>query len=118
PGLKVLGFDIKLFQVWSNLFKNSLEAVDGQEVKKITINGYSSEQNIIIEFSNNGPKIAEENIQKIFRKFYSTKRSKSGTGLGLSIVRNVLDDHRAKINVSSSNEQTTFTIIFPKPKNA
>ncbi|MFN9709940.1 MAG: PAS domain-containing protein, partial [Bacteroidota bacterium] len=80
PGLKVLGFDIKLFQVWSNLFKNSLEAVDGQEVKKITINVYSSEQKIIILFSNNGPKIQEENIKKIFRKFYSTKRSKSGTG--------------------------------------
>jgi PAS domain S-box-containing protein len=118
PELNVLGFDIKLFQVWSNLLKNSLEAMDNQEVKRIRIKGYSSPENIIIEFSNNGPQIQKEDIQKIFRKFYSTKRSKSGTGLGLSIVKNVLEDHRAKINVSSTPEETTFSLTFPKPATA
>jgi PAS domain S-box-containing protein len=117
-GLKIFGFDIKLFQLWSNLLKNSIESMDRQELKRIIIKGYSTDKNIIVEFSNNGPQIPAENIEKIFRKFYSTKRSKTGTGLGLSIVKNVMEDHHAKINVSSTPELTTFSLIFPKPATA
>jgi signal transduction histidine kinase len=92
--------------------------MDRQELKRIIIKGYSTDKNIIVEFSNNGPQIPAENIEKIFRKFYSTKRSKTGTGLGLSIVKNVMEDHHAKINVSSTPELTTFSLIFPKPATA
>jgi signal transduction histidine kinase len=113
--LSVLGFDIKLFQLWSNLIKNALDALDDQEEKKIMIAGYTKDNQVIVEFSNNGPKIPEENLQKIFRKFFTTKRTKSGTGLGLSIVKNVVETHHAKIGVESEEGKTTFRIIFPKP---
>lgn len=115
PNLKILGFDIKLFQLWSNLVKNALDAMDSQENKKISIHGFSNEDQVVITFSNNGPKIPKEDLQRIFKKFYTTKRSKSGTGLGLSIVKNVLETHHAKVNVESTEETTTFTILFPKP---
>jgi signal transduction histidine kinase len=115
PGLVVMGFDIKLFQLWSNLIKNALEAMEVQEEKKISIRGYTVNQQVRVEFSNNGPEIPEESIQKIFRKFFTTKRTKSGTGLGLSIVKNVVETHHAKIEVTSSPEKTTFIINFPLP---
>lgn len=113
PGLSVIGFDIKLFQLWSNLIKNALDALDNQEDKKISIRGYTTDNNVSVIFSNNGPQIPAEDLQKIFRKFYSTKRTKSGTGLGLSIVKNVVETHHAKIEVTSDPEKTTFIINFP-----
>ena len=115
PKLAIFGFDIKLFQLWSNLIKNALDAMDNQEDKKISVLGFSNKDQVVITFSNNGPRIPEEDIQRIFRKFYTTKRTKSGTGLGLSIVKNVLEAHHAKVSVESNDEKTTFTLVFPKP---
>lgn len=112
--LKIQGFDVKLFQLWSNLLKNSIEAMDGLTDKKITILTQSFPDFIRVEFSNNGPIIPEEIIDSIFKKFFSTKRDKSGTGLGLSIVKNVVDEHHAKIHLTSTDEKTTFKIDFPK----
>ncbi len=117
-GLSITGFDIKLFQLWSNLIKNALDAMDDQADKKISIRGYTTENNVRVEFSNNGPQIPAENLQKIFRKFFSTKRTKSGTGLGLSIVKNVVETHHAKIEAISDPEKTTFIINFPLPNTS
>lgn len=112
-GLSVSGFDIKLFQLWSNLIKNSLDAMDGQKDKKIWIAGTKTGKGVLIEFSNNGPQIPQEYLDKIFRKFFTTKSNKKGTGLGLSIVKNVLEAHHAKIEVSSDASITRFSMLFP-----
>jgi PAS domain S-box-containing protein len=112
--LKIQGFDVKLFQLWSNLLKNSIEAMDSTVDKKITISTKSIENFCRVEISNSGPQIPDEIINNIFKKFFSTKRDKSGTGLGLSIVKNVVGEHNAKIQVVSTEEKTTFIIDFPK----
>jgi PAS domain S-box-containing protein len=113
-GLKIHGFDVKLFQLWSNIIKNALDAMDGQVEKKIIIDTKSNNGDVIVEISNNGPKIPTEIVHNIFKKFFSTKREKSGSGLGLSIVKNVLDEHGANISVTSDEDLTTFKIVFPK----
>ena len=115
--LKIQGFDVKLFQLWSNLLKNSIEAMDSSIDKKITISTKSIENFSRVEISNSGPQIPDEIINNIFKKFFSTKRDKSGTGLGLSIVKNVVGEHNAKIQVVSTEEKTTFIIDFPKTNN-
>ena len=51
-------------------------------------------------------------VQTIFNKFYTTKSKKSGSGLGLSIVKNVLKEHKADINIESSESLTKFIITF------
>lgn len=113
-GLKINGFDVKLFQLWSNIIKNALDAMEGQAEKKIFVQTRLSNDEIIVEISNNGPKIPGDIINNIFKKFFSTKREKSGTGLGLSIVKNVLDEHGARISVKSDDDLTTFSMMFPK----
>jgi PAS domain S-box-containing protein len=113
-GLKINGFDVKLFQLWSNIIKNALDAMEGQSEKKIFVQTRLSDDEIIVEISNNGPKIPGDIINNIFKKFFSTKREKSGTGLGLSIVKNVLDEHGARISVKSDDDLTTFSMMFPK----
>jgi PAS domain S-box-containing protein len=113
-GLKINGFDVKLFQLWSNIIKNALDAMEGQAEKKIIVQTRLINDEIVVEISNNGPKIPDDIINNIFKKFFSTKREKSGTGLGLSIVKNVLDEHGARISVKSDDDLTTFSMMFPK----
>jgi signal transduction histidine kinase len=84
--------------------------------KQIRIETKSDSESIIVIVSNNGPKIPEAIQSQIFNKFFSTKRDKNGTGLGLSIVKNVVDEHNAKISLDSNDEWTSFKIEFPVEK--
>ncbi|MBM4171598.1 MAG: HAMP domain-containing protein [Ignavibacteria bacterium] len=69
---------------------------------------------IVIEVSDNGCGISNENLYKIFEPFFSTKGQR-GTGLGLSIVWGIVDNHNGLINVQSEvNKGTTFTIRIPE----
>ena len=115
-GLFIQGYDIKLFQLWSNLIKNALDAMEEKSNKQIRIETKSDSESIIVIVSNNGPKIPEAIQSQIFNKFFSTKRDKNGTGLGLSIVKNVVDEHNAKISLDSNDEWTSFKIEFPVEK--
>lgn len=115
-GLFIQGYDIKLFQLWSNLIKNALDAMEDKSNKQIRIETKSNAESIEVVVSNNGPKIPEKIQSQIFNKFFSTKRDKNGTGLGLSIVKNVVDEHNAKISLDSNDEWTAFKIEFPVEK--
>jgi PAS domain S-box-containing protein len=113
-GQFIMGYDIKLFQLWSNIIKNSLDAMEGQTDKRIKIEVSTlDDDKLRVSISNNGPVIPEEIREQIFKKFFSTKREKNGTGLGLSIVRNVVEEHNGRISVESSEQLTTFCIDFP-----
>ncbi len=66
-----------------------------------------------IKITDTGCGIPEENINRIFEPFFSTKGQK-GTGLGLSIIWGIIDNHNGKISVESRvNEGTTFTVQLP-----
>jgi len=79
------------YQVFTNLMMNSLRhGFDGIEPGQITIKLEENEETVIIDFSDNGRGISEENMKKIFEPFYTTKRSEGGTGLGLNIVNNLI----------------------------
>ena len=110
--IEFMGYDIKLFQLWSNIVKNALEAMSEQQDKYLGIIAEKEDNKIVVTFENNGPKIPDEIVQTIFNKFYTTKAKKSGSGLGLSIVKNVLKEHKADINIESSESLTKFIITF------
>ena len=112
--LMIKGFDVKLFQLWSNLIKNAIDAMEKTTNKKLIIKGFEQEDSIIISISNNGEMIPEEIQDRIFKKFFSTKKEKNGTGLGLSIVQSVIHEHSAQIVLNSTHELTTFTVQFKK----
>jgi PAS domain S-box-containing protein len=112
-GLQIEGFDIKMFQLWSNLIKNAIEAMEEKgERGNLKIYSTQEQNKISIVISNNGPKIPDEIQDHIFEKFYTTKASKNGTGLGLNIVKNIIDDHNAKIELKSTEENTRFIVTF------
>jgi len=92
---------------------NATEAVAGNgEITVKTMN--SNDNNIRIEFTDNGVGIAPEDIPHIFEPFFSTKEKSSGIGLGLSIVYGLVQSHKGKINVKSDRGiETTFAISLP-----
>ncbi len=112
PSIEMDGYDVKLFQLWSNLVKNAFEAMDEQEEKYIGIFSSVSGNKLKITFENNGPMIPQEVQENMFKKFYTTKAKKSGSGLGLSIVKNILIDHNASIEVHSDEQVTKFIVTF------
>ncbi len=70
------------------------------------------------EIRNEGDKIPEEKLPKLFERFFraDTSRnngSKNGYGLGLSIAKKIVDIHHGDLTVSSSDEYTTFTFYLP-----
>jgi PAS domain S-box-containing protein len=112
PNLVMVGYDVKLFQLWSNLIKNAFEAMDEQEEKFIGIYSTVEPGQIQLVFENNGPKIQDDVMDNMFKKFYTTKSKKSGSGLGLSIVKNILNEHNATIEVNSNEQSTKFIVTF------
>jgi signal transduction histidine kinase len=110
--IELYGFEIKLFQVWSNLVKNALEAMEDQEQRYLGVSAEKTNTTLTVIFENNGPQIPPDIIENMFKKFYTTKGRKSGSGLGLSIVKNVLDEHDAHVNVISNYDLTKFIITF------
>ena len=99
---EILGIEIDLFQVWTNIIKNAIDALEKSEKSKILqikseiINGMVS-----LQISNNGPAIPEEIRSKIFQQFYTTKQNENGSGLGLSLVKRILAEHYGTVEVKS-----------------
>lgn len=118
PDLFIEGFEIKLFQLWSNIIKNAIEAIDESGLSgEIAVFSEEYANIIRIIIQNNGPKIPDQVLPKMFTKFYTTKASKNGSGIGLSIVKKIIDEHKAQLQIESSDELTRFIIDFPKIKN-
>jgi two-component system, NtrC family, nitrogen regulation sensor histidine kinase NtrY len=98
-----------------NIFKNALEAVRDQGLKKITIRVSEVGEKISLQISDNGPGIPPDVVEKIFVPFYTTR--KGGTGVGLSLARQIMQAHRGTIRVRSNlNEGTTFFLEWRNQK--
>jgi signal transduction histidine kinase len=109
-----------LNQVWLNMIVNASHAVadrHGDKKGQITITTTAVDEGRAAEvrIADNGVGIAEENLQRIFDYFFTTKPVSKGTGQGLAIARQVIvEDHQGKISVDSTlGEGTTFIITLP-----
>lgn len=115
--ITILGIEMNLFQVWTNLLKNAIDALSldkNYEEKQIVIETDVRGDYVEIHFSNNGPKIPEEISTKIFKKFFTTKQDQNGTGLGLSLVSKIINEHQGTISLTSNEDMTTFTVTLPR----
>ncbi len=99
-------------QVLINLLLNSLHAVGGQEEARIQLDAkLDGRGRIIIQVKDNGSGITEENMEKIFIPFFSTKEG--GSGIGLSLSRQIMRMHHGSIGVHSNpGVETVFTLRF------
>jgi signal transduction histidine kinase len=102
----------ELNQVWTNIINNAIQAMGGVGVLVIRLYEESNEQ-VVVEFEDNGPGIAKNSIDKIFDPYFTTKKRGDGTGLGLSICKKIIDKHDATISVDSVPGKTVFKITVP-----
>lgn len=107
--------EMELQRVVSNILRNSITAMNGRGV--ITIKTYYGFNKFIIDIKNNGPKIEENIINKIFEAGFSTKENKDN-GFGLAIVKELIENYNGNICVSSSEDATSFIIKLPSKKNS
>jgi two-component system NtrC family sensor kinase len=102
----------QLQQVFLNVLKNALDAVDQGGIVRILTR--SEDGFIRIQFKDNGAGIPEMNLKKVFNPFFTTKPTGKGTGLGLSICYSIMEKLKGKIEVESQVVTgTTFTIKIP-----
>lgn len=83
---------------------------------EIIVSAYRDGSNVVFFVRDSGAGIAQEELPRIFERFYKTDRSRSGggTGLGLSIARHVVEAHRGKIWAESVLRQgSTFYFSLP-----
>lgn len=100
-----------------NLLENSVKYSDGEVLITITIEDLPD--SVALTISDQGVGISNEDLEKIFERFYTINKSHSrqlgGAGLGLSIVKTIISKHDAKIEVTSKvGEGTAFTLTFEK----
>lgn len=107
----------KIRQVIINLIDNSVKY--GIENGSTKVSFFDMDENLLIEVTDNGIGVAQQDIQRLFERFYRTDRGRSreqgGTGLGLAIVKHIIEAHRQTINVRSTlGIGTTFAFTLKK----
>ena len=103
----------KLRQVFTNVMKNALEAVDvARSDGRVEVNLFGAGDRVAVEVVDNGVGISAADRDRIFLPFFTTKPA--GTGLGMSIVKKIVDLHGGDIVVESvSGRGTRVRISLP-----
>lgn len=115
----------QLIQVFLNLFKNAVEALDTTnkpEIKistafrpgiKISVAGTSGRISLPLEIviEDNGPGVSADVLPFLFDPFVTTKSN--GSGLGLALVAKIIGDHGGVIDVDSMPGRTRFRVLLP-----
>lgn len=114
---KILGSAGALQRLLLNLITNARQAIG--ERGTIHIRVAHEKDSVLLSIRDNGCGIPEENLPRLFQRFFTTKSGpdasgKGGTGLGLSVCKEIVDEHRGRIRVDSTvGKGTAFTIRFP-----
>jgi PAS domain S-box-containing protein len=103
----------QLRQVFLNLIINAEQAITGEGEIRISTSRYEQalQPSIIVQLSDSGVGIADDDLTRIFDPFFST--GKKGTGLGLWVTQDIVRQHGGRIEVSSDiGRGTVFGIVL------
>lgn len=115
--IMVKGDAAKLVQVLTNLVVNSINY--GTEGGSTEIRYYDADDTVLVEVADTGIGIREEDLPRVFERFYRVDKSRSrhagGSGLGLAICKHIIETHGQSISVRSTyGEGSTFSFTLEK----
>jgi two-component system, sporulation sensor kinase C len=110
PPIIVTCEENKLKQVFINLIKNAIEASAGGGAIRIAVR--SSDEQVVVEVTDTGSGLVEEQLEQLGQPFYTTKEH--GSGLGLMVCRRIVQDHGGTIAFrSEAGEGTVVEVRLP-----
>jgi len=119
----IIGDTYKFEQVIINLLTNAKDAILEKKSKagsypgmKIGISSFLENQNLVVEVSDDGIGIGQEDIHNIMLPFYTTKEEGKGTGLGLSICYQIIKEMNGTIDILNDKE-TIVRIVLNLPRD-
>ena len=107
-GVWAMTDELQISQVFNNLIKNALQAIENKEGGDIIVILKETSKEVVISISDNGCGIAPDTRNKIFRPNFTTKST--GMGLGLAISKNIVDGSGGDISFVTSEKGTTFYV--------
>jgi two-component system NtrC family sensor kinase len=106
----------KLQQVFINLFLNARDAMPSGGA--LAVETAMTDSMVIVDISDTGTGISEQDIKRIFDPFFTTKDVGKGTGLGLAVTYGIIQEHGGRIFVDSdSGKGTHFRVKLPTRVN-
>lgn len=117
PGCIVLGTEDDMYQICHNLVENAIKY--NFPGGKVFVEVYPDADQILLEVGDTGIGIPDEDLPKVFNRFYRVDKARSraagGTGLGLSIVRDTVRRHGGWVTARPRHpEGSIFTVGFPR----
>lgn len=110
---QILAVPDQIKQVFLNLLANAADACQ-QRGGVITVRTRQEDDWVEVAIKDTGIGIKPEDMEQIFRPFYTTKPAVKGTGLGLSVSYGIIQHHQGEIQVESRpGEGATFTVLLP-----
>ncbi|HMG71544.1 MAG TPA: ATP-binding protein [Gemmatimonadaceae bacterium] len=108
------GDEQKLQQVLLNLLVNAESAMQGTQLRHLSLTTQRKQGMVQVVVSDTGHGMPPSVSQRVFEPFFTTKPPGEGTGLGLSVSYGIIQAHQGTISVESTpNVGTTFTILLP-----
>lgn len=115
---QVLGDSLSLEQALTNLMRNAIQSC--QQDAEVEINWSCTDEQVTLTVEDSGPGIPEDQREKLFEPFVTTKAPGDGSGLGLAIVKRVLREHQGDIRIedSASLGGACFRLTLPRVQSA
>lgn len=112
PDLPAVRCTPDISQVWTNILNNACDAIEGMpggQGGQIEVAARSDGGYVVVDISNNGPPIPEQNMSRIYDPFFTTKPVGKGTGLGLGICAGLVQ--RSGGTIAARNDQGKVTFV-------
>jgi len=118
--VSVLGYEIRLEQVWVNLFENAIKF--NKPEGEVTVEVQRDSSRALVRVKDTGTGIPSRDLPRIFERFYRVDKARSratgGTGLGLAIVKHAVEQMGGSVSVESMlGRGSVFTVALPPVEN-
>jgi signal transduction histidine kinase len=110
----VVGNPPLLSRALDNLVENAIKYTGSGG--RVTIRTYCQQDEVVVSVVDNGPGISEQDLPRVFEKFFRARHHQDhmGTGLGLAIVKSIVERHHGRVWAESrKNQGSTFSVALP-----